>query len=171
MNAALVWEEASDAEEIHALLLSSDSYQEALYGIPAPQRNIETTRRRVADRVVHVLRDERSVAAMFTLTSEPPAGVRAADFPHAERPVWLSRLAVDPGLLREGSLVGVRCVRRAIEIAVEVRADALRAEANPDLVATYDMLVLLGFVECGRPRSEGGRRRVYLQKPITGAVR
>jgi hypothetical protein len=101
---------------------------------------------------------------MFTLTWDPPFDTAAANFPRAQKPAYLCRLAVNPAVLDGGSMVGARCVRRAVELASRSGADALRSEANPDLTAVRSMLDLFGFEEHGHAQSEDGRRQVYLQK-------
>jgi len=115
---------------------------------------------------VHLLRHEGRPAAMFTLTWEPPFDASATTFPPARKPIYMGRLAVAPEWLANGSLVGVRCVRRAIEIAEQAGADALRSEANPDLARVRALLDALGFEECAAFQSADGRRAVHLQKTL-----
>ncbi|WP_410635027.1 hypothetical protein [Amycolatopsis sp. cmx-4-83] len=159
------WEIATDAAEVHALLCASDQHQGRRFGSPVPARNPATTESRVRAGVVHLLRADDRAAAMFTLTwhpaFEPPTGV----FPEAHTPAYLSRLAVHPSL--GSSLAGPQCLRRAVSIARESGADALRAEANPDLESTVDVMVLLGFTRCGPIfGGEGSPRRTYLHHPL-----
>ncbi|ARF59206.1 hypothetical protein B1H19_03025 [Streptomyces gilvosporeus] len=134
------------------------------YGTPVPQRDPQTTTRRVRTCCVHALRRSAGLAAMFTLTWQPPFAQDAAVFPAAQKPGYLSRLAVAPELLSQGTLLGARCVRRALEVAAEAGADVLRCEANPDLTATLELLLRLGFRQAGSTLDDGaGVRRVHLQ--------
>jgi hypothetical protein len=168
-EAAWAWEVATDAAEVHELLCACDRYQAAGTGSPVPSRCLETTERHVRDGAVHVLRRD-GVAAMFTLTREPPFKLVDGSFPAARRPVYLQRLAVRPHLLRAGSFVGIRCVRKAVEVAAADGADALRCEANPDLVATRTLLEALGFRQHGPVYGGPGQaRRVYLHKELPPA--
>ncbi|WP_229402109.1 GNAT family N-acetyltransferase [Micromonospora okii] len=158
------WEVATDASEAHALLCASDGHQAARYGMTAPVRSLDTTARRVRAGSVHLLRHGAEAAASFTLSPEPPHGMDLSVYPPAASPVYLQRLAVAPA--HEGSIVGLRCLRRAVELAHERGADVLRCEANPDLQATRRMLDALGFTQHGPTLAENGVRRVHLQKIV-----
>ena len=159
------WEVSTDIEEVHSLLCACDAYQ-SNRELPAPVRSIETTRRRVRAGSVHLLRFGTEPVAMFTLTLDPPFSDDRATFPSALKPTYLSRLAVRPDWLARGSIVGARCIRKAIEVAASLGADAVRSEANPDLKGVTTVLRLFGFQEYGRTQAEDGRRRVYLQKTL-----
>jgi aldose 1-epimerase len=160
------WETATSATEVHDLLTSCDAHQAARSGTRAPVRRLEVTEQLVRDGAVRVLRHGARPVAMFTLTSGPGKHP-PADCPAAGRPAYLSRLAVAPELLTVGSLVGVRCVRKAIGTAAATGADVLRAEANPDLRETRALLDRLGFVQHGPVYVTGtGRRYVQLEKVL-----
>ncbi|AHH99058.1 GNAT family N-acetyltransferase [Kutzneria albida] len=161
--AAHTWEVASNPDEVHELLCTSDRFQAGRFDSPVPTRNPATTAKRVAAGVVHLLRVHDQAAAMFTLTWEPAFEEPSGVFPAARRPAYLGRLAVRPDLAGTGSLAGAQCVRRALSLAREQGADMIRAEANPDLEATVDMLVVLGFTRCEQVFADDtGRRRVHL---------
>src|SRR5690349_18736947 len=125
------WSRAVDADvaAVHGLLVASDAHHARTYGIATPERSVETTRRRVADGVVHVLRQGADPVAMFTLTDRPPFAQSLDIFPPARQPAYLQRLAVTPAGLADGPFIGLRCLRRATTLAVADGADALRAEA------------------------------------------
>ncbi|QPA01354.1 hypothetical protein OIM90_22375 [Streptomyces sp. AD16] len=58
-------------------------------------------------------------------------------------------------------------MREAIRLAASLGADALRAEANPDLRETRALLASLGFEQCGPVHSDDtGRRYVHLHKSL-----
>ncbi|MEU9123220.1 hypothetical protein AB0C96_25705 [Streptomyces sp. NPDC048506] len=158
------WEICVDHAEVHELLRRCDVHTARRYGTPVPQRNPRTTTHRVRTGCVHALRQPAGLAAMFTLTGEPPFAQDPDVFPAAHEPRYLSRLAVAPELLSRGTLLGARCVRRAMGLAAAAGADALRCEANPDLTATLELLLRLGFRQSGPMVDDGaGVRRVYLQ--------
>lgn len=158
------WERASDAEEVHALLCACDAYHASLRA-PAPERSKKTTRRRVAEGAVHVLRGGKAMA-MFTLTWAPTFDEPDGVFPPARKPAYMSRLAVDPAVLAQGTVLGAQCYRRALDLAAVEGADALRVEANPDLEDVFELLRILGFVQHGPTLSDDVRRRAFLQKTI-----
>ncbi|GEB49092.1 MULTISPECIES: hypothetical protein [Streptomyces] len=165
------WEVSRDPDEVHALLCACDAHQAAASGTSAPRRRPETTERRVRSGAVHLLRHGSRPAGMFTLSADASFTVAEAGFPHADRPLYLSRLSVAPEWLAGGSLVGLRCVRRALAVAAESGADALRSEVNPDLADTCALLHTLGFAQFGPTLSdEHGRRRAYLHRGLTPAA-
>ncbi|NRQ33075.1 hypothetical protein HII36_14670 [Nonomuraea sp. NN258] len=121
-------------------------------------RRLARTEQLVAEGAVHLLMAGDEIAGSFTLTrprAEP-----------GDRPANLSRLCVAPRLIDAGRLIGVRCVRRAVELAVASGAGELLAEANPDLADTLALLRGLGFVQSGPVGSDGPRRFVSLRKPL-----
>ncbi|MDO0928875.1 hypothetical protein QQY24_26945 [Streptomyces sp. TG1A-8] len=162
------WETAADPDEVHALLTACDAHQATASGTPAPRRRPETTRWLVESGSVHLLRHTTGPAGMFTLTARPPSGTDESVFPPAEHPLYLSRLAVAPAWLAGGALVGLRCVRQAVETAAGLGGDTLRAQVNPDLRDTCSLLDLLGFTPCGPASAdETGRRHAHLHRPLT----
>jgi hypothetical protein len=165
-SAPWTWEVSTNAEQVHALLRACDAYTAAA-NVPPPERKIETTRRYVQMGSVHILRRGLQNVGMFTLTWEPTFDQDLTIFPQAEKVVYLARLAVQPEYLERGSIVGARCVRKAIELALDQGAEAIRCEANPDLVSVFTLLDLFGFRQYGPTLSHEARRRVYLQKSLT----
>lgn len=159
------WEVATDATTVHELLCACDRHT-AVPAAPAPVRNPETTRARVREGAVHLLRHGGQAVATFTLTWSPPFTADPSVFPPARKPAYLGRLAVHPAWLEGGTLAGVQCLRRAGEVARAGGADVLRSEANPDLRSIRALLDLLGFVEHGSAQDPDGRRRVYLQQVL-----
>lgn len=164
-----VWEVSTNVEEVHTLLCACDAYtatREAL----APVRNIETTRLRVRQGSVHVVRFGAEAVAMFTLTWDAPFAEGSVIFPPARKPAYIGRLAIKPEWQVRSSIVGAQCLRKSVELAESAGADALRSEANPDLTRVRTLLHLFGFKEYGRTQSEDGRRRIYLQKTLNPAI-
>jgi hypothetical protein len=160
------WGIATDPVETHELLCACDRFQAERHPSPVPRRSFATTEARVREGAVHLLRADGEPAGMFTLTWQPPFDAGADAPPDAGRPAYLGRLAVHPRWLAAGSMVGVQCVRRAIEAAREAGADVLRSEANPDLAGTWELLRTLGFTPLGPVEESGGVRRAKLQKTL-----
>ncbi len=164
------WEMAKNLYEVHELLCASDAHHAQIHGLPVPVRRFESTRRYVEAGVVHLLRYGGDAAGMFTLTWESPFDEHTGVFPNRWKPAYLQRLALHPEWLQRDSLVGTRCLRRAIELATDTGADALRAEANPDLLATCALLRLFGFEQYGLVYTNGILRRIYLEKKLAGIL-
>lgn len=160
------WEIARDPNEVHNLLGESDAYAAGESGTPAPVRNHKSTEAHVRTGAVHLLREDGRPAGTFTLSPRPAGGHDVSVYPPARRPLYLQRLAVGAAWRERFSLVGVQCLRRAIEIATQAGTDVLRAEANPDLDRVRTLLDLLGFAQWGDIVMEAGVRRVNLQKII-----
>jgi GNAT superfamily N-acetyltransferase len=161
-----IWESARDAEEIHALLCASDAFV-ATPEAPPPKRNRATTQRLIDEGATQVLRHDGRAVASINLLWTPPFEMGQAQFPPAARPAFLARLAVDPEWAKRGSILGAQCIRRAMDLALERGADAIRCEANPDLTRTRAMLGLFGFSEHGAAQDPDGRRRVYLHLALS----
>ncbi|CRK61872.1 hypothetical protein [Alloactinosynnema sp. L-07] len=162
------WEVASDSRAVHDLLRASDEFHAEATGTPVPTRRPESTERHVRAGNVQVAWSADRIAGMFTLTDFAPFDLAEAALPPAHAPLYLQRLVVAPDLLAQGSLVGVRCVRRAVTVATERGADVLRCEANPDLVGSVTVLLASGFVHSGPVHDDGGGRRwIHLHRPLS----
>jgi hypothetical protein len=159
------WELARDVDEVHDLLLSCDAHQAAATGTAVPDRNRSTTRHRVERGQVQLLRRDGRAIASVTVSDDPPFTP-----PPFLAPVpgcrYISRLSVSPAELDGGGLVGLQCLRRAIEVARDSGGRVLRAEANPDLESTWRLLALAGFRQNGPVDETGRARRAYLEKAL-----
>jgi len=156
------WEIAEDPGEVHQFLCRSDAYH-ATAQAPAPRRLQETSELHVRNRSTHLLRQGGTPVAMFTLTQEPRFVIEAIAFLPAQKPIYLSRLAVGSACFMGGSMVGAQALRRAMEVARESGADAIRSEANPDLARSYALLEMFGFKVCNMEPLSGQLRRAHLQ--------
>lgn len=163
------WSRAADAREVHELLCVSDAYAAARHDLPAPVRHLLTSRDLVGQGLVHLRRREGVAVAMFTLGWQPPHAP-PKEYPPAVRPAYLQRLAVDPASLGKDALLGAQTLRRAVEVAAALGADAIRAETNPDLGGIVALLTHFGFLPYGPILTEGWMRRVYLQKQLPGSA-
>lgn len=157
------WEPASDPVEVHRLLLASDRQAAAGNDLPTPVRTMDSTSMLVAAGAVHVLRSAGCAVASFTLTEHPTPALT----PYRGRPptpvAYLRRLAVDHEGVGSDALVGVRCLRAAVEIARRSGARVLRAETNPDLTSVLGTMHMLGFRQFAPIQREGWMRRVLLE--------
>lgn len=160
------WRVGADPDAVHEFLCASDAHHATLYDLPVPSRNPAKTRQLVESGAVQVLMHGTEMVAMFTLTDDPPADQDISVFPPALRPAYLQRLCVDPRRLARSPAAGLRCLRHAAELARARGADVLRAEANPDLLATAALLTAFGFVQHGATESASQLRRVRLQKEL-----
>lgn len=162
----LRFEVATDAAEAHSLLCSSDAEQAHRYAIAAPQRNPATTEHRVRSGEVRVARLGGTAVGSFTLCEQAPFDLEPGVFGPARRPLYLSRLCVAPEQLRNGSLVGLKCLREAVAEAERSGADALRSQANPDFTDVLTLLELHGFQRRGPIREHADLRFVNMEKPL-----
>lgn len=161
------WEIAQDANEVHGLLEASDQAQ-ASDAAPAPRRNLERTHYLVTNGCVRLLRKETQAVAMFSLTQSPPFVLEDAGFRWAARPLYLQRLAIEPGCARTmGAVPGINSLRHAIKTARDLEADALRSEANPNLTRTMHLLTVMGFEQQRTAGTSPADNRVYLEFRIT----
>ncbi|MEU2061992.1 hypothetical protein [Streptomyces sp. NPDC013455] len=160
------WSIATEADEVHELLCASDAFVAATYGTPVPRRNRESTEGLVSAGAVHLLRQDGTATGMFTLTWAPTFSIGADIFPHTDKPIHMQRLAVLPDRMASGELTGLMCVRRAMEVALEYGATAIRAETNPDLTNTVRLIERFGFKTYGPVLEHGGVRRIYLQNDL-----
>jgi hypothetical protein len=156
----LIWRAADNPDVVHRLIEASDRSAAARARIGVPKRSLETTRRLVSAGFVHLglLGGEPVV----TVTVGPVASFNPAEtsLPEAPNPWYMQRLAVVPE--SPDPLAGFHAVRHALQCARAAGAGALRAEANPDLVAVLRMLTAVGFTRYGTDES-GPLRRTFLQ--------
>ena len=162
------WEIATDARAIHRLISASDRHQGVLYASPIPVRRFATTIQSVQSGTVHLLRYDDEPAATMTVTTDCPFPGAESRFTPVVLPVYLQRLAVHPPVLGLAPLTGARCVRRALETARGMKADALRCEANPDLKAVFELLRLFEFRQVGEV-VPGPMPRAYLERLLDTA--
>lgn len=137
------WDTARDARTVHALVEESDRAAALRTGTAAPVRRPEATRRLVDLGVVRLGRVDGVAVVTVTVGPVPSFDPDGSALPRAELPWYMQRLAVRPGC--PDPLAGVRAVRHAVELASAAGADALRAEANPDLPDVLTLLTALGF--------------------------
>ena len=164
-QSSAAWEVARDIDEVHDLLLSCDAHQAAATRTAVPARNRGTTPRRVERGQVQLLRCDGRAIASVTVSDDPPFTLPPFLAP-APGCRYISRLSVSPAELNSGGLVGLQCLRRAVEVARESGGLVLLSEANPDMESTWRLLALVGFREYGPVDETGQARRAYLEKVL-----
>ena len=154
------WELAADADLVHKLLLQSDQQHARATRTRAPTRSEASTASHVAAGYVRLQMSGDEILGMFTLSRIPTFDPSRSVLPDALDPMYLQRLVVVTNPVTTADpLVGLRCVRRAIDEAAASGADALRSEANPDLSRSYSLLLACGLNPFGQvdERSDGLR--------------
>lgn len=142
------WQQASDPDIVHAFLEASDR---AVAGEDAqvPTRSRDSSQRAVEHGWVWLLIAEGRPVAMITVSPEWTGGNVLYHFPDTPKPLYMRRLAVTPGLQGSGSLLSLRAIRKAVEVAREQDATALRCETNPAGEQAVRVLESAGFVRHG----------------------
>lgn len=161
------WQLADDDALVHGLVELSDRRAAERSSSAPPTRNPASTHWLVSQGFVHVGWLRGRAVATITVRDTPPFDLARTGLPTAERPRYMQRLAVDPDA--SDPLLGLRAVRRAITVASEDGADALRAEANPELVDVLRLLTAAGFSRFGTDVS-GALPRTYLQRALGSAA-
>ena len=149
-----------DEQAVHALVTASDQAAAARSGTQPPVRRRASTAYLVGAGAVHLARIDGVPVATVTAGPRPSFDPDAAGVPDAARPWYMQRLAVHPDC--PDRLAGAQAVRRAIAAARAHGADALRAEANPELSDVLALLTLHGFVRY-RTDATGATPRTFLQ--------
>jgi hypothetical protein len=155
-----------DDRTVHELIAASDRAAAARSGTRPPVRRLDSTTYLVETGAVHLARVNGVPIATVTAGPRPSFDTAETGLPEAQHPWYMQRLAVRPDC--SDPLVGVQAVRRAIAAARAHGADAVRAEANPDLTDVLTLLALHGFVRYGTNAS-GPARRTFLQLVLLAA--
>ncbi|MFJ8493731.1 hypothetical protein ACIRBZ_36125 [Streptomyces sp. NPDC094038] len=158
----LYWQTARDAQTVQALVEESDRAAALRTGTPAPRRRTAATQHLVEQGSVRLGTLDGVPVATVTVGATPSFDAAAGPPPSARVPWYMQRLAVQPGV--PDRFLGLHAVRHAVEWATAAGADALRAEANPDLPDVLALLTTLGFVRYAT--ADTVPRRTWLQLPI-----
>lgn len=97
---------------------------------------------------VWVARDGAAIVATFRLATRKPWAIDTTYFTDCRRPLYLTNMAVDPGLQRRG--IGRLCLAQADGVARERSADAIRLDAYDAAAGAGPFYVKCGFQEVGR---------------------
>jgi len=102
---------------------------------------------------VWIARRGRSIVSTFRLATKKPWAIDRAYFARSIRPLYLTDMAVRPDL--QGRGIGRRCLTKAIEIAREWPADAIRLDAYDAEAGAGEFYAKSGFSEVGRVAYRG----------------
>jgi len=141
------WAVATDAAELHQLVIESDQIAARESGTTAPLRRLASTERCVASGSSWVWIDvDGHYLATLTVESAPSFDLSQADFPAADCPWYMRRLAVGETGRRLGVWLSLQAVHLAGQLCASQGADWLRCEINPGLTKVADLLLAVGFV-------------------------
>jgi len=151
---------------VHELLVASDRMSAGENGI-APQRNPASSERAVANDWVWVLHDEGDLISMVTVSPEwSGPDERLAHFPPTPEPRYMRRLAVAPDRHGTGSLLSLRTIKQALQVASDEGATMLRCETNPHDASAVRVLQALGFTRVGPEFGEAPTSSVLLYREL-----
>lgn len=102
--------------------------------------------------------------ATLRLATRKPWATDTKYFRDCGTPLYLTTMAVDPGMQRRG--IGRRCIDHARHIAGEWPADAIRLDAYDAPAGAGEFYVKCGFREVGRV-SFKGNPLVYLEMSLS----
>ena len=97
---------------------------------------------------VLLARNGNSAAATVRLATKKPWAIDPAYFTSCPRVVYLTDMAVAPGLQRQG--IGRRCLEHARKVARAWPADAIRLDAYDGPAGAGEFYAKCGFREVGR---------------------
>jgi GNAT superfamily N-acetyltransferase len=97
---------------------------------------------------VYFARGMGKVIATLALTTRKPWAIDKTYFSLAEKPLYLTSMAIDPSLQRQG--IGRRCMEEAVTVARSWPADAIRLDAYDAPAGAGGFYARCGFREMGR---------------------
>ena len=112
---------------------------------------------------VFVMRRRGRVIATLRLATKKPWAIDVSYFTTCERPIYLSDMAVDPTLQRQG--IGRRCMEQALDVVRAWPGCAIRLDAYDAAAGAGAFYEKCGFREVGRV-SYRGNPLVYFEKLI-----
>lgn len=96
---------------------------------------------------VWVARQGKRPVGTFRLATKKPWAIDTAYFTHSRRPIYLTNMAVQPRLQRQG--IGRRCIEHAIERVHQWPGDAIRLDAYNADAGAGGFYQKCGFREVG----------------------
>jgi len=110
---------------------------------------------------VFVMRRRGRVIATLRLATKKPWAIDVSYFTSCERPIYLTDMAVDPTLQRQG--IGRRCMEQALEVVRVWPGCAIRLDAYDAAAGAGQFYEKCGFREVGRVTYRGNPL-VYFEK-------
>jgi ribosomal protein S18 acetylase RimI-like enzyme len=140
----------NDAMAIASLWVAASQHLTADYG-QGPWTGKRTEKGVLFDMrngVVYVLRKRNKLIATLTLCTKKPWAIDRKYFSKCNRPLYLTSMAVVPGLQRQG--IGRLCIDAAVKLAKQWPGDALRLDAYDAQAGAGGFYWKCGFREVGR---------------------
>jgi GNAT superfamily N-acetyltransferase len=109
---------------------------------------------------VLVARDATRIVATLRLATKKPWAIDRSCFKHVARPLYLTDMAVEPDVQRQG--IGRRLLEDAKDVARDWPADAIRLDAYDDAAGAGGFYEKCGFRQVGR-RSYRGVPLLYFE--------
>jgi GNAT superfamily N-acetyltransferase len=97
---------------------------------------------------VYLIRGAQGALAVLSLATKKPWAIDPAYFTACKRPLYLTDMAVDPSMQRQG--IGRLCLEEARRIALDWPADAIRLDAYDAAAGAGGFYRRCGFREVGR---------------------
>lgn len=97
---------------------------------------------------IFIARRRGKVIGMLTLSKRKPWAIDVSYFTDCEKPIYLTDMAVEPGLQRQG--IGRRCLEDVPRIARAWPADAIRLDAYEGEFGAGEFYRKCGYREVGR---------------------
>ena len=145
----------SDAAEITALRVATahaltQEFGRGHWSSEATERGVLAA---MGQAQLWVARRRGAIVGTFCLATNKPWAIDRQFFSEAERPVYLTDMAVHPSLRREG--IGRLCIARAIHAARALHADAIFLDAYDAEAGAGEFYAKCGFVEVARVAYRG----------------
>src|SRR3954471_17382796 len=105
------------------------------------------------DAVIWIARRGNSVVGTFRLSTIKPWAIDSSRFTNSAMPLYLTDMAVLPAQQRNG--IGRRCLAKALKVAAEWPADAIRLDAYDDPAGAGTFYEKCDFNEVGRASHRG----------------
>ena len=102
---------------------------------------------------VYVVNDRTEVVATFRLSTKKPWAIDKSYFTQCARPLYLTAMAVEPGLQRQG--IGRAMLEQAAQLVRNWPGDAIRLDAYDSAAGAGDFYAKCGFREVGRAAYRG----------------
>lgn len=135
----------------------AEQFGEGYWSGPVTARSILFAMR---NSTVYAARDRNGLIATFTLSTRKPWAIDRQYFSRSKRPLYLTAMAVAPGVQRRG--VGRLALDEARRIAMDRESDAIRLDAWDAPAGAGDFYRKCGFGEVGRA-SYRNTRLIYFE--------
>jgi GNAT superfamily N-acetyltransferase len=129
---------------------------------------IDSVRYDMRTSTIYVARLDDRIVATLRLATRKPWAIDKAHFTHCEHPLYLTTMAVLPGLQRRG--IGRFCIEEAIRAARAWPADAIRLDAYAASAGAGEFYAKCGFREVARVTYRG-TDLIYFERLLNNTTR